>query len=73
MIPNKSLIEVHEYNGEGYKPLMAFDAWRVAVLNGTPELLPVNLNKMSWLETCAFQAKSGPGDGLEKAHYQLER
>ena len=46
MIPDKSLIEVHEYNGQGYKPLMAFCAWRVAVLNGTPELLPVNLNKM---------------------------
>lgn len=46
MLPDKSLIEVHEYHGEGYKPLMAFEAWRVAVLNYTAELLPGHLDKM---------------------------
>jgi ureidoglycolate hydrolase len=46
MLPDRKLIEVHEYNGEGYKPLVAFEAWRVAVLNYTPELLPDHLDKM---------------------------
>ncbi len=46
MKPESSLIEVLEYHGTGYKPLMAFSAWRVAVLNYTPELQPVQLNKM---------------------------
>ncbi len=28
-------LEIFEYNAEGYKPLLAFDAWRVAMLNWT--------------------------------------
>lgn len=40
------LIQTLEYHGEGYKPLMAFETWRVAVLNYTPELHPDQLNKM---------------------------
>jgi len=46
MIPDNALIEVREYHAEGYKPLVAFGAWRVAVLNYTAELLPVHLDKM---------------------------
>ncbi len=46
MLPDNALIEVLEYHGEGYRPLMAFQAWRVAVLNYTPELLPECLNSM---------------------------
>lgn len=45
-MPDTSLIEVLEYHGEGYKPLMAFGAWRVAVLNYTAELTPAHLTKM---------------------------
>jgi len=26
-------LEILEYNGEGYAPVMHFDAWRVAILN----------------------------------------
>jgi ureidoglycolate hydrolase len=40
------LIEVLEFHGEGYKPLLAFGAWRVAVLNTIAELLPANLKNM---------------------------
>jgi ureidoglycolate hydrolase len=46
MLPDRSLIEVLEYHAPGYKPLMAFGAWRVAVLNTTPELLPDHLHAM---------------------------
>jgi hypothetical protein len=46
MAPNRSLIEIHEYHAEGYLPLMAYGAWRVAVLNYIDELLPQNLHAM---------------------------
>jgi ureidoglycolate hydrolase len=46
MLPDDSLIEVVEYHAEGYQPLVAFGAWRVAVLNYIAELLPENLKKM---------------------------
>jgi mannose-6-phosphate isomerase-like protein (cupin superfamily) len=46
MLPDSSLIEILEYHGPGYKPLMAFGAWRVAVLNYIAELLPAHLDKM---------------------------
>ena len=26
------MVEIHEYKGEGYKPLVDFESWRVAVL-----------------------------------------
>lgn len=26
-------LEITEYNGEGYKPMVRFDTWRVAVVN----------------------------------------
>jgi hypothetical protein len=41
-----NLLEVTEYAGEGYKPLVDFEAWRVAVLNYTAELLPERLDRM---------------------------
>jgi len=40
------LLEVHEYEGEGYKPLVDFASWRVAILNYSPELLPEQLTRM---------------------------
>ncbi|MGD0002629.1 MAG: hypothetical protein ABSE06_00200 [Anaerolineaceae bacterium] len=42
----KNLLEVSEYSGEGYLPLVDFDTWRVAVLNFIDELLPERLNIM---------------------------
>jgi hypothetical protein len=42
----KNLLEVSEYTGEGYMPLIDFNAWRVAVLNYIDELLPERLNTM---------------------------
>ena len=42
----KHLLEVSEYDGEGYMPLVDFEAWRVAVLNYTDELLPERLLTM---------------------------
>jgi len=42
----KNLLEVSEYSGEGYLPLVDFDAWRVAVLNFIDELLPGRLDTM---------------------------
>ncbi len=43
-------IEILEYNGEGYSPVMNFEAWRVAVLNyaerfdeGSPAVLERHL------------------------------
>jgi hypothetical protein len=40
------LIEISEYRDEGYRPLVTYDAWRVAILNFTDELLPENLKQM---------------------------
>ena len=42
----KNLLDVSEYSGEGYMPLVDFDAWRVAVLNYIDELLPESLVAM---------------------------
>ncbi len=41
-----ALLEIHEYDGPGYRPLVDFDHWRVAVLNFSPELLPEYLTNM---------------------------
>ncbi len=34
------LLEVHEYTGPGYRPLVDYGAWRVAILRFIDELLP---------------------------------
>ncbi len=39
------LLEVSEYGGEGYQPLIDFETWRVAILRWTDELLPENLDR----------------------------
>ncbi|MBU2500392.1 hypothetical protein KJ682_03580 [bacterium] len=41
-----ALIEITSYDGPGYRPLVDFQAWRVAVLNFIPDLLPENLTTM---------------------------
>ena len=35
---NSNLVEVTEYQGEGYKSLVFFEGWRVAILNDKPDL-----------------------------------
>ncbi len=40
------LIEVREYVGLGYSPVVDYGAWRVAILNYHEELLPENITAM---------------------------
>jgi ureidoglycolate hydrolase len=40
------LLDITEYTGEGYQPLIAYGAWRVAILRYIDELLPQNIGKM---------------------------
>ena len=40
------LLEIHGHNGPSYQPLVDFEAWRVAILNFSPDLLPQNLTRM---------------------------
>lgn len=40
------LLEIKSYTMEGYKPVIDFESWRVAVLNYCDELLPENITKM---------------------------
>ena len=42
----RNLLEIHEYTGEGYRPLVDYDSWRVALLNYSPELEPEQLTRM---------------------------
>lgn len=44
---NENLLEIHEYLGEGYKPLIDFNCWRVAVLRYLDELQP---DRISYFE-----------------------
>jgi hypothetical protein len=41
-----TLLEIREYNGIGYAPLVDYGAWRVAILRFIDELLPHRLGKM---------------------------
>ena len=43
---NTTLLERHEHTGIGYAPLVDYAAWRVAVLNFSPDLLPERLTRM---------------------------
>lgn len=43
---NNNLLEIQIYAGDGYKPLVDFESWRVAMLNYSPALLPENLTQM---------------------------
>ena len=42
----ETLLEIREYTGIGYVPLIDYGAWRVAVLRYINELLPQELAKM---------------------------
>ena len=37
---NPELLEIHEYNGQGYKPLIDYSTWRVAILRFVDEIIP---------------------------------
>ena len=41
-----SLLEIHSYDEPGFRPLVEFGAWRVAMLNFIDHLLPQNLTDM---------------------------
>lgn len=41
-----NLIEISDYTGEGYRPLIDYGQWRVAILRYIDELRPENLGKM---------------------------
>ncbi|MCL1980585.1 MAG: hypothetical protein FWG62_05875 [Proteobacteria bacterium] len=43
---NHELLEICEYNGCGYQPLVDFGTWRVAVLNYSADLQPERLTRM---------------------------
>ncbi len=45
MIP-ESLLEIHDYNGQGYYPLVDYAGWRVAILRFIDELQPHKIDKM---------------------------
>jgi mannose-6-phosphate isomerase-like protein (cupin superfamily) len=45
-LPDIKLLEVVQYDDIGYRPLVDFNGWRVAVLNYIDELLPQNLIDM---------------------------
>jgi hypothetical protein len=44
---DEKVLEIKEYLGEGYLPLIDFDAWRVAILRWIDETLP---EKITYLE-----------------------
>lgn len=46
MAIDETLLQIQEYTGVGYRPLVDFGAWRVAVLRFIDELLPHNIRAM---------------------------
>jgi len=42
---DQKLLEIKTYSEEGYRPVIDYDSWRVAVLNYCDELLPENIIK----------------------------
>ncbi|MBU3144251.1 hypothetical protein KPL50_11960 [Clostridium sp. CF012] len=43
---NERLLEIVEYVGDGYMPVIDYENWRVAILKYCDELLPENITKM---------------------------
>jgi len=46
MAINENLLEVREYQGDGYRPIIDYGAWRVAILNYDVELEPDAISTM---------------------------
>ena len=43
---SEKLLEVSDYDKEGYSPVVDYDAWRVALLNYSNDLLPEKITAM---------------------------
>jgi ureidoglycolate hydrolase len=43
---DEKILQVIEYDGEGYKPLIDFGTWRVAFLRFIDELIPTNIHRL---------------------------
>lgn len=43
---DEKLMEIREYTGAGYRPLVDYGAWRVAILNYIDEIHPTRNNQM---------------------------
>jgi ureidoglycolate hydrolase len=43
---DENLLEIRQYGGEGYQPLIDFGAWRVAILRWEPSMLPDKIECM---------------------------
>lgn len=70
-------LEIYEFNGEGYKPMLDYNGWRVALVNSAERLLDRNICKMErHLETDeVFALISGQATlyiGQEKKKYIME-
>jgi len=46
MLIPKNLLEIREYSGDGYKPVVDFEKWRVAMLNNLGESPPEKIKEM---------------------------
>jgi len=42
----KNLLEIKEYSGDGYKPVVDFEKWRVAMLNSVNGFFPEKIKEM---------------------------
>ena len=43
---NEKLLEIHEFKGIGYKPLIDYGSWRVAILRYIDELIPDRIERV---------------------------
>ena len=43
---DESLLEIHDYDGVGFKPLIFFGSWRVAILRYLDDLQPDQIDSM---------------------------
>jgi len=43
---NETLLEIREFTGIGYKPLIDFGTWRVAILRYIDELIPAEIARL---------------------------
>lgn len=70
------LLEILQYTGAGYRPVIDYESWRVAVLNFIDELLPQNITRMQKHREsdevfvllrgqCLLYIGEGEGDGKE--------
>ena len=43
---DSNLLEIHEFKGVGYKPIIDYGTWRVAILRFIDELIPDKIEKL---------------------------